>query len=225
MIETPRRAQYLQRLGIDEWVLRSAPPPSSAASLASSPWQQLQAEVRSCSRCALHQGRQQAVFGSGDAQAEWMVIGEAPGAEEDEQGEPFVGAAGQLLTAMLGAIDLPRERVFITNVLKCRPPDDRDPQVGEVRECLRHLYRQIESIRPQLVLAVGRIAAQALLGCTTPLAELRGQVHHFGPLNTPLIVTYHPAYLLRSPAEKRKAWEDLKFARQMFAASKANRES
>lgn len=218
MIEATRRAQYLQRLGIEEWVPRRAPVPLAAGE---SPWQQLRSEVEACTRCALHQSRTQTVFGSGDPQADWMVIGEAPGAEEDQQGEPFVGPAGQLLTAMLAAIDLPREKVFIANVLKCRPPGNRDPQVEEVSECLSYLHRQVALVRPRLVLAVGRIAAQNLLGCDTPLAKLRGQVHRFGPLDTPLIVTYHPAYLLRSPGEKRKAWEDLKFARQTFAALQA----
>lgn len=220
MIEATRRAQYLQRLGIDEWVPRQVPvvAAAGAASVPNSPWQQLRSEVEACTRCALQQSRTQTVFGSGDPQADWMVIGEAPGEEEDRQGEPFVGPAGQLLTAMLAAIDLPREKVFIANVLKCRPPGNRDPHVEEVSECLSYLHRQVAFVRPRLVLAVGRIAAQTLLGVETPLAKLRGQVHRFGPLNTPLIVTYHPAYLLRSPGEKRKAWEDLKFARQTFAA-------
>ncbi len=146
-----------------------------------------------------------------------MVIGEAPGADEDAQGEPFVGRAGQLLTAMLKACGLERPNVFIANILKCRPPNNRDPLPEEVRECLPYLTRQIARIRPQLILAVGRIAAQNLLATDAPLGRLRGQVHRYGELDTPLVVTYHPAYLLRSPGEKRKAWDDLKFAMSVCA--------
>jgi DNA polymerase len=141
-----------------------------------------------------------------------MVIGEAPGADEDLQGEPFVGRAGQLLTAMLKACGLERSQVFIANILKCRPPDNRDPDPLEVRACLPYLSRQIARVRPQLILAVGRIAAQNLLATDVPIGRLRGQVHRYGEFDTPLIATYHPAYLLRSPGEKRKAWDDLKFA-------------
>jgi DNA polymerase len=151
----------------------------------------------------------------GNRNAEWMVIGEAPGAEEDKQGEPFVGRAGQLLNAMLRAIGLPREQVFIANILKCRPPSNRDPQPEEVAQCLPYLEQQIALVKPRILLAVGRIAAQNLLASDTPIGKLRGQLHHFGSAQTPLVVTYHPAYLLRSPGEKRKAWEDLKFARRV----------
>jgi DNA polymerase len=147
-----------------------------------------------------------------------MVIGEAPGAEEDRQGEPFVGRAGQLLTQMLRAIDLPRESVFIANIVKCRPPDNRDPRPEEVAQCLPWLQQQIALLQPRIVLAVGRIAAQSLLATDTPIGRLRGQVHRFGDASLPLVVTYHPAYLLRSPGEKRKAWEDLKLARRTFAS-------
>jgi DNA polymerase len=146
-----------------------------------------------------------------------MVIGEAPGAEEDRRGEPFVGRAGQLLDAMLRSIGLSRDtNVYIANILKSRPPGNRDPRPEEVGACLPFLVRQIELLRPLLLLAVGRVAAQNLLGTDMPLGRLRGRVHRFGELNTPLVVTYHPAYLLRSPADKRKAWEDLKFARSVF---------
>jgi len=172
----------------------------------------LRAEVKNCTKCALHATRTQTVFGVGNQDAEWMVIGEAPGAEEDRRGEPFVGAAGQLLNAMLKAIGLERESVYIANILKSRPPGNRDPKPEEIAACFPFLTRQIALIRPKLILAVGRIAAQNLLGTTRPLGRLRGEVHTFGELGTPLIVTYHPAYLLRSPGEKRKAWEDLKFA-------------
>lgn len=179
-------------------------------------WEPLRAEVLACTKCALHATRTQGVFGVGNRRADWLVIGEAPGAEEDRQGEPFVGRAGQLLNAMLRAIGLERESVFIANVLKCRPPNNRDPKPDEVAACMPYLMRQIALLRPRLILAVGRIAAQNLLATDVSLARLRGQVHTFGELNTPLIVTYHPAYLLRTPADKRKAWEDLKFARTVF---------
>jgi len=179
-------------------------------------WSTLQAEVLSCTKCSLHATRTQGVFGVGNKRAEWLIIGEAPGAEEDRRGEPFVGRAGQLLNAMLLAIGLPREQVFIANILKSRPPNNRDPKPEEVAACLPFLMRQIALLQPRLMLAVGRIAAQNLLATDMALGRLRGQVHYFGELNTPLIVTYHPAYLLRSPADKRKAWEDLKFARSTF---------
>jgi DNA polymerase len=153
----------------------------------------------------------------GHREAQWLVIGEAPGQEEDRRGEPFVGRAGQLLDAMLRSIGLSRAtNVYIANVLKSRPPMNRDPKPEEVAACLPYLLQQIALLRPRLMLAVGRIAAQNLLATDMPLGRLRGKVHHFGELNTPLIVTYHPAYLLRSPADKRKAWEDLKFARDVF---------
>jgi DNA polymerase len=179
-------------------------------------WAALKAEVLSCNKCTLHSTRTQGVFGVGNRRADWLIIGEAPGAEEDRQGEPFVGRAGQLLNQMLRAIGLPRETVFIANVLKSRPPGNRDPKPEEVAACLPYLVRQIALLQPKLMLAVGRIAAQNLLATDLSLGRLRGQVHTFGELNTPLIVTYHPAYLLRTPADKRKAWEDLKFARSVF---------
>jgi uracil-DNA glycosylase len=196
-------------------VVRARPDEPLSAE-AEAQWDGLKAEVLSCTRCALHSTRTQGVFGVGNRRAEWLIIGEAPGAEEDRRGEPFVGRAGQLLNAMLRAIGLPREQVFIANVLKSRPPSNRDPKPEEVAACLPYLMRQIALLQPRLMLAVGRIAAQNLLATDMALGRLRGQVHHFGELNTPLIVTYHPAYLLRSPADKRKAWEDLKFARSTF---------
>jgi DNA polymerase len=181
------------------------------------PWQALRTEVLSCTRCPLHKTRTQGVVGVGPHRTDWMVIGEAPGAEEDRRGEPFVGRAGHLLDAMLHAIGLNRgTNVYIANVLKSRPPGNRDPKPEEVAACLPYLMRQIALLQPRLMLAVGRIAAQNLLSTDMSLARLRGKVHHFGELNTPLIVTYHPAYLLRTPADKRKAWDDLKFARSVF---------
>lgn len=175
-------------------------------------WSGLRAAVEACRRCGLCETRTQTVFGVGDISARWLIVGEAPGADEDRAGEPFVGRAGQLLNAMLNAAGQPRASVYIANVLKCRPPANRDPSVEEVRHCLPNLQRQIDLVAPDLIVCVGRVAAQNLLGVDTPLAQLRGKVHRLGSRQTPVIVTYHPAYLLRSPGEKRKAWMDLKFA-------------
>jgi len=219
-----QRAQYLEALGIEQWKLRrpaagtAAPPPEQAAArpadALAGDWDTLAAEVRGCVQCGLHTTRTQTVFGVGNRDADLLVVGEAPGADEDRLGEPFVGRAGVLLNAMLRALRRPRETVFIANVLKCRPPGNRDPSPEEVRCCLPFLHRQIALLRPRLMLAVGRIAAQNLLATDTPIGKLRGSVHRFGSAGTPLIVTYHPAYLLRSPGEKRKAWSDLCFVRR-----------
>jgi len=178
-------------------------------------WAQLRARVASCTRCGLAATRTQTVFGVGDPAAGWLVVGEAPGAEEDLRGEPFVGRAGQLLNAMLRAIGLAREQVYIANMLKCRPPQNRDPLAGEVAECAPYLERQVALIKPKIMLVVGRIAAQNLLQTTVPLGRLRQQVHAYGTARVPMVVTYHPAYLLRTPGDKRKAWDDLKFAREV----------
>ncbi len=214
-----RRAEYLAALGLDAWVPRRAPASGSSppAQEPEPDWEALRARVAACTRCGLSGTRTQTVFGVGDRHAEWLIVGEAPGAEEDARGEPFVGRAGQLLNAMLRAIGLRREAVYIANVLKCRPPANRDPAADEVAQCLPYLERQIELLRPKIMLAVGRIAAQNLLRTQAPLARLRHQVHSFGAGRVPLIVTYHPAYLLRTPADKRKAWEDLQFAREVHA--------
>jgi len=204
---------------IDSWALR-APSCGAAApqdGLAAAEWETLARQVRACTRCSLCRGRTQTVFGIGDRHAEWMVVGEAPGADEDRCGEPFVGPAGQLLNAMLRAIGLAREQVYIANVVKCRPPGNRDPLREEAAECLPYLRRQIDLLRPKILLVVGRIAAQNLLGSDAPLASLRQRVHRFGEARVPLVVTYHPAYLLRTPAHKRMAWDDLKFAREALA--------
>jgi DNA polymerase len=180
-------------------------------------WPALRAEVAACTRCALHQTRTQTVFGTGSPQARWLVIGEAPGADEDRQGEPFVGRAGQLLTEMLRAVGVSREQVYIANVLKCRPPENRDPNPDEARSCEDYLKRQIALIQPRLILVVGRIAAQNLLQVETPIGKLRGEVHAYGPARIPVVVTYHPAYLLRSPGQKARAWDDLCLARNRVA--------
>jgi uracil-DNA glycosylase len=180
-------------------------------------WPALRARVAACTRCSLSTTRTQTVFGVGNLQAEWLIVGEAPGAEEDRSGEPFVGRAGQLLNSMLRAIGLAREQVYIANVLKCRPPGNRDPVFSETVECLPYLEQQIALLKPKIMLAVGRIAAQNLLRTEKTLGSLRQQVHRFGISQVPLIVTYHPGYLLRTPTDKRKAWEDLKFAREVCA--------
>jgi uracil-DNA glycosylase len=180
-------------------------------------WTQLRERVAACTRCGLSATRTQTVFGVGNLQADWLIVGEAPGADEDRTGEPFVGRAGQLLNAMLRATGLPREQVYIANTLKCRPPHNRDPQPNETGECFPFLERQIELLKPKIMLVVGRIAAHNLLRTDVSLSRLRQQVHHFGASRVPLVVTYHPAYLLRTPSDKRKAWEDLKFAREVLA--------
>lgn len=190
-------------------------PDSSASPVAKLGWDELVATVRSCTLCPLHATRTQAVFGVGNRQADWMVIGEAPGADEDRQGEPFVGRAGQLLNCMLKAIGFERSQVFIANILKSRPPNNRDPRPEEVRACLPYLMRQIELVNPKLILCVGRIAAQTLLQTDMPIGKLRGRLHRIAG-NRPMVVTYHPAYLLRSPGEKRKAWADLVLALTTF---------
>ena len=173
-------------------------------------WTALQAAVNACCACdELCRNRTQTVFGVGHRQADLMVIGEAPGADEDRQGEPFVGRAGQLLNLMLRAIGLPRDQVYIANVLKCRPPGNRDPRPEEALRCEPFLMRQIDLVQPRVILSVGRISAQHLLRTTTPIGKLRGDWHRLEPQGLPLMVTYHPAYLLRSPDQKARAWQDL----------------
>jgi DNA polymerase len=212
-----RRVAYLKALDIEVWERRGVAPCAIPAPVSrpQSGWAELERAVKSCTLCPLHQTRTQAVFGVGNRNAQWMVIGEAPGADEDRQGEPFVGRAGQLLNSMLKAIGLPREQVFIANILKSRPPNNRDPRPEEVQACLPYLFRQIELVNPRLILCVGRIAAQTLLETDTSIGKLRGQLHRIAG-NRPMIVTYHPAYLLRSPGEKRKSWSDLLLALRTF---------
>jgi DNA polymerase len=239
-----RRLSYLRALDIDVWVHKDAAPAapdvqqpldersqasntervfetrvaqSAGANAESMTWDALEQAVRTCERCSLHKTRTNTVFGVGNRNSEWMVIGEAPGADEDRQGEPFVGRAGQLLNSMLKALGHPREQVFIANILKCRPPGNRDPQPQEAECCTPYLSRQIELINPRIILCVGRIAAQTLLETDTPIGKLRGKVHTWGVRKRPVVVTYHPAYLLRSPGEKRKAWQDLLLALQTHA--------
>lgn len=175
-------------------------------------WEGLRGQVARCTACALHAGRTQTVFGTGSREAKWLIVGEAPGAEEDAQGEPFVGRAGKLLDAMIQAVGASREQIYIANIVKCRPPSNRNPRPDEAASCAPYLQRQIALLQPQLILAVGRVAANNLLGNDEALGALRGQVYEYSAARIPLIVTYHPAYLLRKPSEKRKAWEDLKLA-------------
>jgi len=181
-------------------------------------WEALQQAVVHCTRCQLHKHRTRTVFGVGDQQARWMIVGEAPGADEDRQGEPFVGRAGQLLNEMLRAIGLRREAVYIANILKCRPPRNRDPLPEEVACCKPYLRRQIALLQPAMILAVGRVAAQNLLDKELSLGAMRGREFSFEDSGIPVVVSYHPAYLLRSPREKPKAWDDLKRARAIYEA-------
>jgi DNA polymerase len=191
-------------------------------------WPALRQAVADCRACSLCQSRRQTVFGTGHPQAQWLLLGEAPGEQEDAQGEPFVGAAGQLLDRMLAALGLtraeggperPEQRVYITNTLKCRPPRNRNPSAEELAACEPFLVRQVELLRPRLILALGRFAVQVLLRSDEPIGKLRGRVHHYE--GVPVIVSYHPAYLLRSPHEKARAWEDLCLAASVFEAGSA----
>ena len=187
-------------------------------------WEPLVAAVAGCQRCGLCTGRTQAVFGMGARRARWMVIGEAPGLEEDRDGDPCAGKAGELLTAMLRACGVQRDEVFLTNVLKCRPGDNREPEATEVAECLPYLLNQMALVQPELVICLGRAPAQYLLGTDLPLAKLRGQVHQLQSPAVPVVVTYHPTYLLRAPQDKRKAWEDLQLAMAQVPPLPAERE-
>lgn len=211
---------------------RAAPPTELAplgarpAGIESMDWPALRAAVAACTACALCRSRRNTVFGVGHEQAHWMIVGEAPGEQEDQLGEPFVGAAGQLLDRMLSAVGLgraagadddPARQVFIANVLKCRPPANRNPLPEEVAQCAPFLQRQVALVQPRLILAMGRFAVQALLATDAPIGRLRGQVHRYQ--GVPTIVTYHPAYLLRNLADKARAWEDLCLAREVAASA------
>ena len=227
-----RRAELLDVMGIAFTPGRVQPPfgPQRGSALSSNEplsdpvitppgedadrWASLEARVQNCERCELHCTRTQTVFGTGLRTARWMFVGEAPGEQEDLQGQPFVGRAGQLLNEMIYAVGFQRAEVYIANVLKCRPPKNRDPSASESEACEPYLQEQLQLVRPQMIVAVGRIAAQNLLKTETPIGKLRGQVHHYEGI--PLVVTYHPAYLLRSQTEKRRAWEDLKLAKSVL---------
>ena len=221
--------------GFDDQLLGGYTPPvqparaaSGRADVSTLDWPALRQAVADCRACSLCQSRKQTVFGTGHPQAQWLLVGEAPGEQEDEQGEPFVGAAGQLLDRMLAALGLtraadgpqrPEQRVYIANTLKCRPPRNRNPGAEELASCEPFLVRQVELLRPRLILALGRFAVQALLRSEEPIGKLRGRVHHYE--SVPVIVSYHPAYLLRSPHEKAKSWEDLCLAASVFEAGSA----
>ena len=217
-LDEQQRRAYLDAIGIDLWLPRDAEASlpaeeatAGADDTAALDWPALRERVADCRLCELCETRTQTVFGVGNEGASWMIVGEAPGAEEDRRGEPFVGRAGKLLDEMLRAIGQSRESVFIANILKCRPPQNRDPRPAEAAACRPYLERQVALVAPDIIVAVGRIAAQNLLGSDEPVGRLRGRRHEFG--DTPLVVTYHPAYLLRSPAQKRKVWDDLCRAR------------
>ena len=231
-----RQIDILRKMRIDIWQLREPPGSSEADGGAPGPdpgseavagsgqdarpggtdsMAEIARQVSQCRQCPLHATRTHTVPGAGSMQAEWMFVGEAPGQNEDEQGLPFVGRAGQLLDSMIVALKMQREEVFVTNVLKCRPPGNRDPEPGEVVECEPYLHRQLKIIRPKIIVGLGRISAQALLKTNAPLRQLRGTVYHYGEYNTPLVITYHPAYLLRNPRQKASVWEDLRLARSL----------
>ena len=222
MTEEARRRAYLKALEIDVYTLRGqvdaeeAAPDRPQVEAPLPDWAALRDSVAACTRCTLHQSRTQTVFGVGSQSADWMIVGEAPGQEEDRRGEPFVGRAGKLLDEMLRAVGLDRGSVFIANILKCRPPNNRDPAPDEAASCRQYLERQIELVAPKIILAAGRIAAQHLLNTDAPVGRMRGQKHYLGDGQLPVVVTYHPAYLLRSPTQKSKAWQDLLLARQLL---------
>jgi len=211
------------------WRERAAAPPASRSKtqlLAQIDWDEAERMAAQCQDCGLCKTRTQAVFGVGSRNASWLFVGEAPGAEEDARGEPFVGQAGRLLDNMLAAAGLGRDRegaqaVYIANVLKCRPPGNRNPESAEVDACAPFLFRQIELLQPRIVVVMGRFAAQCLLATEASIASLRGRVHELrvGARTVPLVVTYHPAYLLRTPADKSKAWDDLCLAMATLSAS------
>ncbi|MFN3235193.1 MAG: uracil-DNA glycosylase family protein [Gammaproteobacteria bacterium] len=214
-----QQQQYLSAMGIQLWISNEADGEASVDAMsevvpevsqsAAVIWAELEDKVKGCVACGLDKTRKNTVFGVGNRQAEIMFVGEAPGQQEDLKGEPFVGRAGQLLNAMLQAIDVKREDVFISNILKCRPPNNRDPLPDEVKHCTDFLVRQIDLIQPKIICALGRVAGQYLLDTQLPLGKLRNRVHQYRKTRTPLVVMYHPAYLLRTPSAKRKAYEDL----------------
>ncbi len=203
------------------------PRPARPAGIELMDWPALRDAVAGCQACALCESRRQTVFGVGNIEAQWMIVGEAPGEQEDQQGEPFVGRAGQLLDRMLDAIDLTRseapaaKQVYIANVLKCRPPANRNPLPQEVAQCEPYLLRQMALVQPKVILAMGRFAVQSLLKTTEAIGRLRGRVHQVEGI--PVVVTYHPAYLLRNPADKALVWDDLCLAREVWAQAKAGR--
>lgn len=226
-LQERKRQEYLRLLDVQTWLPRQQNNIVSKTSDRTRDerndqiaWDALQDAVTKCKACDLYKTRTHPVFGVGNRQADLLVVGEAPGANEDKQGEPFVGRGGQLLTSMLQAIGLPREEIYIANILKSRPPNNRDPLPEEVTACTPYLLRQIALIKPKLILAVGRIAARYLLNTNEAMTVLRGREFKYGITQVPLLVTYHPAYLLRSPREKGKAWQDMKLVAQLLSRVK-----
>lgn len=218
-VQPARTAAPAAEVAAESPAAASADPPPAASTDTAAQLQAIEREVSVCRRCELHQTRTNTVFGCGNARADWLFVGEAPGRQEDLQGEPFVGRAGKLLDMMIAALGMRRERVFIANVLKCRPPNNRDPLPGEIEQCEAYLHRQLALIQPKVIVALGRISAQALLRTGDALSKLRGTTYRYGPDHIPLVVTYHPAYLLRSPEQKAKAWDDLWLAREIVRAA------
>lgn len=216
---TQAQLYCLNQMGITLWSERSA----SSMNTVNQAWESLRARAKSCQACSLHCNRKNVVFGCGSLTPSLLIIGEAPGQNEDQQGEPFVGRAGQLLNRMLQSIGFRREEVYITNVIKCRPPNNRDPLPSEVASCTPFLDQQVSLLKPKLMLAVGRIAAHYLLQTDQSLAKMRNVTHVFRKTDIPLIVTYHPAYLLRNPIDKRKAYEDLMMVKDLLSKSKLSR--
>lgn len=226
-----KKLNYLQKMGIDVWTSREKKSLKQVEvkedcarksdntmekKVTALDWEKLELEVVRCQACDLYKTRTNAVFGVGNRNADLLVIGEAPGANEDKKGEPFVGRGGQLLTNMLLSIGFKREDIYIANVLKSRPPNNRDPSPEEVKACTPYLLRQISLIKPKLILAVGRIAAHYLLATNETMGNLRGKIFYYGHHKIPLCVTYHPAYLLRAPREKRKAWQDMQCVKRLL---------
>ena len=222
-MDRAHQQQYLDGLQFVRWVRRDPRdcPVEPDLTLDLSPTEgalfELAAVVDQCKACSLHRTRRHTVFGAGSPSADCMFVGEAPGAEEDRRGVPFVGRAGQLLNEMILALGVERDQTYIANVLKCRPPDNRDPQGEEVHSCATYLHQQIQLIEPRLIIALGRFAAQSLLKSSLPIGKLRGARHSYEPFGIPLVATYHPAYLLRSPLEKRKVWSDLRLAKNVLS--------
>ena len=215
-----RREAVLRELNLyPAWVRREQPkavPAPADAEVRLQAWPELKEKVRGCELCPLRSGCTQTVFGAGDENAEWLFVGEGPGAEEDARGEPFVGHAGRLLDNMLLAIRLKRSEVYIANVVKCRPPDNRQPHASEVAACLPYLKNQIALVKPRIIVALGRTAASALLNTDQSIASLRGRVHEYQGI--PLVVSFHPAYLLRAPLDKERSWQDLCLAHAAISA-------
>lgn len=227
-MDNTTRLQYLEAMGIDVWVskhiaqkeelspffdekITEDASPNNEIELLEDKWGVLQKEITECMKCSLCNTRTQTVFGSGDKNADWMLIGEAPGHDEDLEGKPFLGQVGNLLTEMIRSIGLERNSVYIANILKCKVPNNKKPKVEEIKSCQDYLHKQIQLVKPKVILAVGRISAQTLLSTSEPLSKLRGVIHQYAG-EIPLIVIYHPAYLLRSLLEKKKAWQDLQLA-------------